>query len=216
MAEEVLLLPCHPQCPRQFLSENRDLFRTTDADADAAVEGGGHGLADEDAAVGEGLEHGHGEGAVAAAIDGDEVGGRGDWRQAVVAGDGGDGVAACSDVGESGLQVGLVRQSGECGDLGLAVDPEMVAHLVEGADGLGFADGVAAAQAGQTVGLREGAEAQDIWAGDVQRRQRAGGRGFAIGLIEQQERRAAQQRPGGGSNFTIRLPLASAEPSSLA
>ena len=59
-------------------------------------------------------------------------------------------------------QIGLVGKRGLAGDLRHAADAVMVAHLLEVGDHLPLADGIAAANAGQPVGLGECPHAQDV------------------------------------------------------
>ncbi len=66
------------------------------ADTDAAVLRRNEGHADEDATGDQALQHPAREGAVLATVDGDEIGGRGQRRKTVVAGDGGDAARAPS------------------------------------------------------------------------------------------------------------------------
>ena len=64
----------------------------------------------------------------------------------------------------------------------------MVAHLVEALDQCCFADHIADARTGKTIGLGEGAKAQEFRIAGIERRQGAIGREFAIGFIEDQKR----------------------------
>ena len=74
------------QRARQFLCEDRRSPVEADADPDAAVEPRRHRLADEDVAGDQRLQHFQREGAVGAAIDGDEIGRRGNRLKSVAAG----------------------------------------------------------------------------------------------------------------------------------
>ena len=88
----------------------------------------------------------------------------------------------------------LVRQCGQRARLGDAVDAEVVADLVEALDHARLADRVADARAGHAVGLGEGAEADDLRIGDVDRRRGAGRRELAIGLVEAEHGAGRQPR----------------------
>ena len=87
---ELPLAPVRPAAARasgRAAAKASRSARAADGDADAAVLRRDEGHADEDAAGDEGASTRAGEGAVAAAVDGDEVGGGGQRRQAVGRGD---------------------------------------------------------------------------------------------------------------------------------
>ena len=69
---------------------------------------------------------------------------------------------------------------------------------------LGLADGVAAANAGKPVGLREGTHPQHVRPRRVDRRQCGGRADLAIGLVEQKHRRLGQRLDEAGD--LVRLP----------
>ncbi len=87
------------------------------------------------------------EGAVAPAVDGDEVGGGGQRRQPVGARDPRDAVPRAADARSTSAMCAPSARRGERARLGDPVDAEMVADLVEALDQAGLADGVADAGA---------------------------------------------------------------------
>ena len=140
------------------------------------------------------VEDAAGVGAVAAAVDGDEVGGGGQRRQAVLRGDRGEALPAGGDLGGDLGDPGAVGERGQRPGDGEAVDAEMVAHTVEGGDELGMAEGVADARAGHAVRLGEGAHADHPRLVRVERRQGVGGCEVGIGLVEAEDRAAGEAR----------------------
>ena len=143
-------------------------------------------LADEDAAGRERLEDAEGEGAVAAGVDGDEVGGGADRAEVVLGGDAIEPLAGGFVALDDLCQPGLIGERLEAATWPILLTPKWLRTRLKAAIVFCFAEGVADAEAGEAVGLREGAEADDVGAVDVDGGQGAGGRGLAVGLVEEE------------------------------
>ena len=138
------------------------------------------------------VEHALGKVAVASAIDGDEVGRRGQRGEVVRARDGTDDVARADDATHRFREVFLILERGQRADLSDAVDAIVIADLLEGADDARFTDAIADAGAGEAIGLGERAQTQDLRVAGVDRQQLCRWRRIAIGLVEQQQHAGRQ------------------------
>ena len=131
------------QCLRQRVAQQVKIGGAAAADPDASVLRRREGHPDEDALIHQRRQHGLRELAVAPAVEGDEVGGRGQGREPVLRRDGGDAGPGLLDLAaDMGQPVGILerRQRPRLRD---PADAEVVADLVEGADQLGRADTIA-------------------------------------------------------------------------
>ena len=153
----------------------------------------GEGHAHEDAARDQPRQHRTRKGPVAPAIDGHEIGGRGQRVQPVVARNGSNRLARLGDPRDRGLQVPLIGQSRQRRRLRHAAHAEMVADLVEGIREIGMRQPIAHAQPGQPVRLGEGAQPDNARMVHIKRQDGTAGRGIGIGLVECQHRPLGQR-----------------------
>jgi len=115
------------QGPRQRFGEKIKLVIRCDADPDASVEPLGARHAHKDAVRDQGIQHALGEGAVTAAVDGDEVRGRRKRLKPFTACDDPDALAGPADFFDHFLEIGPVGKGRERCRLRQAIDTEMVA-----------------------------------------------------------------------------------------
>jgi hypothetical protein len=108
----------------------------------------------------------------------------GTGREAVLMRDPADAVAGRRDLRADLGQIRLVGQRGQRAGLSDPAHAEVVADLVEGADQVGMADGVADAETGHAVALGEGAHPDHAGVGRVDRRGDAVRGEVDIGLVE--------------------------------
>ena len=140
------------------------------------------------------LEHPPGENPVPAAVDRHEVRRRRQRAEPVRRRDLPDPRPRAAHLRHHLRQPAGVAERRQRARHGERVDPEMVAHPVEGGDELGMPEPVADARPGHPVRLGEGAHADHPRLAHVERRERARRREVGIGLVEAEDAPARQPR----------------------
>ena len=125
--------------------------------------------------------------AVAAAVDGHEIGGGGERCQAICHGDLADTGAGGDDLGLNLREPALVGEGGEGPGLGNPGHAEMIADLVESQSEVRVGNRVADAGPGEAVTFGEGAQADHLGVVGGDLRDRAGRGKVGVGFVEEEQ-----------------------------